>query len=50
MRVNDDVEFVSLYKKEEDFEEFTPESVKSLITLKHNKSTVTLCSNSLLQL
>ena len=38
MRVNDEVEFVSLNKKEEDFAGFTPESVKSLITLRLDKS------------
>lgn len=38
MRVNDDVEFVSLNKKEEDMPGFTPETVKSLITLRHDKS------------
>lgn len=38
MRVNDEVEFVSLSKKEEDIVGFTPESVKSLITLRFDKS------------
>ena len=37
-RINDEIEFVSLSKKEEDMPGFTPESVKSLITLKHDKS------------
>lgn len=39
MRINDDVEFVSIHKKEEDIPGFTPESVKSLIILKFDKST-----------
>lgn len=39
MRINDEVEFVGLNKKEEDIAGFTPESVKSLITLRHDKST-----------
>jgi len=39
MRVNDDVEFVSLSKKEEDISGFTPETVKSLITLKYDRGT-----------
>ena len=37
MRVNDDIEFVSLHKNPEDIEGFTPESHKSLFVLKHDK-------------
>ena len=37
MRVNDEVEFVNLNKKEEDIVGFTPETVKSLITLKYDR-------------
>jgi hypothetical protein len=36
--VNNDVEFVSLNKKEEEFAGFTPELVRSLINLKNDKS------------
>lgn len=42
MRVNDDIEFVGLNKKEEDMPGFTPETVKSLITLRFDKSMPTL--------
>ena len=38
LRVNDDIEFVSLSKKEEDVPGFTPETVKALFVLKSDKS------------
>ena len=40
MRVNNDIEYVSLAKKEEDFNGVTPEPAKPILLLKQEKSII----------
>jgi len=39
MRINNDIEYTSLNKKEEDFRKVTQDSVRSVLHLKHDKGT-----------